>query len=62
MAKTPAISDVENLSVGHDVKRVLGQMKEIIEVREGRRGTRNSRAVTIQDLIDAGIILDGVIL
>lgn len=57
--KTPAIGDIENLAVGHDVKRVLGQIKEVVEVREGRRGVRNSRAVTIQDLIDAGLIQDG---
>lgn len=52
--ETTAITDLET-------KKVIDVMKEHIEVRDGRRGTgnKNDRFVTVQELIDAGIVVDG---
>lgn len=34
----------------------VDKIKEIVEVREGRRGTAFDRSVTVQDLLDWGLI------
>lgn len=50
--KTPAIPEV----TAGDVRTVLGAVKEIIEVREGRRGDALDRFVTARELAAWGVI------
>ena len=53
---TPAIPDIP-LSVGEDIARVLNPIKETIDLREGRKGKLpNESMVTLQNLIDLGLI------
>jgi len=63
VATVPALPDVSEAPAPAEVANALRSIKTTIEVREGviASGT-NSRFVTIQDLIDAGVIADGVIL
>jgi hypothetical protein len=35
---------------------VLNALKEIVEVREGRRGNPLDRAVTMRDLVELGLV------
>lgn len=58
---TPAIPDVPP-DTPKPLRDVLEAMKQWIDIREGRaaKGT-NARAVVIQDLVDAGVVADGVI-
>lgn len=63
MARTTKIPSIPETSAIQDqeAKHAIDAIKETIEVREGRRGTghKNDRFVTVQDLIDAGIVVDG---
>jgi hypothetical protein len=56
----PGIPDTSAIQ-DQEAKRAIDVMKETIEIREGRRGVgnKNERFVTVQDLIDAGIVADG---
>jgi hypothetical protein len=40
---------------------VVRTLKNNIDLREGRTKVKNQRHVTIQDLIDAGVVVDGKI-
>lgn len=50
--RTPSIPEV----TGGDVRAVLGAVKEVVEVREGRRGDGLDRFATVRDLIAWGVI------
>lgn len=41
---------------GTDPKEMIGAIKEIIEVREGQRGSRLDKSITWRDLFDQGVI------
>ena len=59
--KVPSIQDLpENLDPV--LREVLEQIVNALDVREGRvaKGT-NSRFTTIQDLVTAGVVADGVL-
>lgn len=43
-------------SFGTDPKELIGAIKEIIEVREGQRGSRLDKSITWRDLFDQGVI------
>ena len=53
--KAPSIPAVSTKS---EDRRVLGPVKEIIEVREGRRGDWLQKNVTLADLIELGLITE----
>lgn len=59
--RPPPLADVPK-DVSPDLAELLGQMIATHDIREGRtaKGT-NSRFVTIQDLVNAGVVADGVI-
>lgn len=62
---TPGIPDIPT-GMEQPQRGILEAMKSTIDLREGRlqkvtAAQRNSRFVTIQDLIDAGLVADGVI-
>lgn len=53
-AKLPSLPGLEpNMEPG--AARLLSPMKEILEVREGRRGDPLQRSATLQDLLDLGL-------
>lgn len=56
--KTPSIPPVP-LEVDMGLKRILDPIKEIVELREGKRGDPLQRFVTFQDMIDMGLITEG---
>lgn len=58
---TPAIPDIPP-DTPKPVRDALEALKQTADIREGRaaRGA-NARFVTIQDLVDAGIVADGVL-
>jgi hypothetical protein len=59
---TPAIPDIPE-DTPKPLRDVLEAMKQWIDIREGRaaKGT-NARSVSIQDLVDAGVVPDGKII
>jgi len=58
--KTPSIPSIDKLS-DIQLKLILKPIKEIIEVREGRLGSKKDMAVTYQDLVDLGLITESQI-
>jgi len=56
--KIPSIPSVHMIS-DVQLKSILGPVKETIEIREGLRGSIEDRHVTVQDLIDLGLISKG---
>lgn len=58
---TPAVPDVP-AALEKPLRDVLEALKQTADIREGRAAKgRNARFVTIQDLVDAGIVADGVL-
>lgn len=45
-----------NIDLGHNQTRINEVVKEHLEVRGGKRGRVEDRYVTVQDLINAGLI------
>ena len=52
--KVPAIIDIP-ADLDPKIKRVLESLKEVLEVRLGRRGDPRDRAITLRELIDSGL-------
>ena len=50
---------IPDAPLGSENKNVLDAMKITIETREGLRGSVEDRGVTVQDLIDLGLIDEG---
>lgn len=59
--KVPALGDIPK-NVDPALRDVLQSIIDAIDLREGRTSPgSNTRFVTIQDLVDAGVITDGQI-
>jgi hypothetical protein len=56
----PAIPDIPP-GIDEKISLILGPVKEIIEAREGKRGTLLDAGVTFRDLIALGIISEAEI-
>lgn len=54
-AQLPSLAALRNVT-DNDLRRFLEAVKEILEVREGRRGNKYERVVTWRDLADLGVV------
>lgn len=58
MSARPGLPGIPDPGPGPDpqARAALNALKEIVEVREGRRGNPLDRAVTLRDLVQLGLI------
>lgn len=58
MSARPGLPGIPDPGPGPDpqARAVLNALKEIVEVREGRRGNPLDRAVTMRDLVELGLV------